>query len=29
MVAELGHSDLLPAYESNFAEIPNSLLLKT
>ena len=22
MVAELGHSDLLPVYESNFAEIP-------
>ena len=28
MVAELGHSDLLPVYESNFAKIPISLLLK-
>ena len=28
LVAELGHSDLLPVYESNFAEMPISLLLK-
>ena len=30
MVAELGYSDLLPVYESNFAEMPIhvSLLLK-
>ena len=28
MVAELGHSDLLPVYESNFAEMPIALLLK-
>ena len=27
-VAELGYSDLLPVYESNFAEMPISLLLK-
>ena len=27
-VAELGHSDLLPVFESNFAEMPISLLLK-
>ena len=27
-VVELGHSDLLLVYESNFAEIPISLLLK-
>ena len=28
LVAELVHSDLLPVYESNFAEMPISLLLK-
>ena len=28
IVAELGHSDLLPVYESSFAEMPISLLLK-
>ena len=27
-VVELGHSDLPPGYESNFAEMPISLLLK-
>ena len=29
MIAELSDSDLLPVYESNFAEMPISLLLKT
>ena len=28
MFAELGHSDLLPVYESNFAEMTIYLLLK-
>ena len=28
MVAELGHSDLLPVYESNFAEMPISLFTR-
>ena len=28
MVEKLGHSDLLPVYESNFAKMPISLLLK-
>ena len=27
LVAELGHTDLLPVYESNFAEMPISRLL--
>ena len=28
MVVELGHSDLLIVYESNFAKMPISVLLK-